>query len=220
MSEQSRQVVVRADAGATATMPLGSLPVLAITPEQARSLVAHNWTPRRAQLLDRYRDADCWSRYLISFSARFWSKVASRDADDCWLWLGGRTKKGYGLIAFEPLDIMLIASRMALVMSGSWIERPLASCHTCDNPPCANPHHLFIGTRAANVRDMHEKGRYRRASFVGEQNGRALLTVTDVHAIRSQLAAGVGQKRIADSLGVRPTVVWRIAHRITWGHLT
>ena len=75
----------------------------------------------------------------------------------CWPWTGPRHSAGYGLFRRQ------YAHRLALE---SALGRPLGSgmeaCHSCDNPPCCNPAHLFEGTHQDNVRDMAAKGRHRR----------------------------------------------------------
>lgn len=84
----------------------------------------------------------------------FWSNVdRSGGPDACWPWLRFRLANGYGRVA-GPNHSMVYAHRMALELS---LGRPIAtgkmSCHTCDNPPCCNPTHLYEGTAVDNVRD-------------------------------------------------------------------
>lgn len=73
--------------------------------------------------------------------------------------------------------------------------------HRCDNPPCCNPRHLFLGTVADNNADMRAKGRASGNRTRGEANHRARLTDDQVRGILSMAAAGVPQRRIAANFG-------------------
>lgn len=91
---------------------------------------------------------------------RFWSKVAVGDGnpDECWEWQGSRRPNGYGLVSYEGQAIG--AHRLVwLVTTGELPPDDLHSCHTCDNPPCVNPSHLFLGTNWSNHLDAQLKGR-------------------------------------------------------------
>jgi len=96
--------------------------------------------------------------------ARFWDKVEPMfDDRGCWEWRGRGNQSGYGQL-FVGYDG--IASRPVLAHRASWrinvgpIPNGLCVLHRCDNPPCVNPGHLFLGTRLVNNRDMIAKGRF------------------------------------------------------------
>lgn len=90
---------------------------------------------------------------------RFWSKVDQRGPNDCWPWLGARHERGYGRFILGERNRR--ANRVAWEIANA---RPVPDgmlvCHSCDNPPCVNPAHLWIGTLADNARDMVAKGRH------------------------------------------------------------
>lgn len=76
----------------------------------------------------------------------------------CWEYTGARNNKGYGKCMFGQKEIS--AHRLsAAVNLGLDLSSGLQACHDCDNPPCFNPDHLFIGTQSDNVRDCVAKGR-------------------------------------------------------------
>lgn len=86
--------------------------------------------------------------------------------------------------------------------------------HRCDNPPCCNPAHLFLGTPRDNAVDMIAKGR--RADTRGENHGSAKLTAAQVLEIRaSKLSSNI----IADQYGVSGRLIRVIRQRVVWRHL-
>lgn len=99
------------------------------------------------------------------------------------------------------------------------LGRPLApgmdACHSCDNPPCLNPTHLFEGSPEENISDRHEKGRDAR----GATNGRARLTDESVRLIRRRLTDGHAWSAIAAEFGVGKGTVQAIASGRTWSHV-
>ena len=88
----------------------------------------------------------------------FWSRVQRGGPDECWEWQAYRNGKGYGI--FYHRKDKSIASRVALELR---LGRPLMdgmlALHTCDNPSCCNPSHLWEGDHTANMRDASQKGR-------------------------------------------------------------
>ena len=73
----------------------------------------------------------------------------------CWLWNRGRLNRpfDYGRYRGQP------AHRAVWVLFNGPIPDGMLICHHCDNPPCINPDHLFLGTDADNVQDAIDKGR-------------------------------------------------------------
>jgi len=125
---------------------------------------------------------------------RFWEKVDIRGPDECWPWLASTGERGYGKIMIHGPDgkAMATASRIAYELCFGPVHDGLQVLHSCDNPPCCNPGHLFLGTQLQNVADMEAKGRM----SVGEEHPTAKLTAAQVAEIRHshELQAVVGAR--------------------------
>ena len=94
---------------------------------------------------------------------RLWQKIDKTDG--CWLWTGGLTTSGYGILYTSKQDKprRRLAHRLMYEIEHGPIPDGLFVCHRCDNPPCVNPDHLFLGTASDNMQDMLSKGRQGRA---------------------------------------------------------
>lgn len=166
------------------------------------------------------------SKYTSKDIERFWSKVSKSDnPNDCWTWQESTDKNGYGrfkgkkyinnVLVFTPIP----AHRMAWQIVYGDIPEGLFVCHKCDNPPCCNPNHLFLGTPADNSRDRELKGRsnHKGFSLPGEKNPRHKLTAIQVEEIRNRYAAGgITQQKLGAEYGVAQTVISRIVLFKNW----
>lgn len=98
----------------------------------------------------------------LPLADRFWRHVVKRGDDDCWEWQGRRDRSRYGQISTGD-------GRHTGTHRVSWeltrgAPGELNVLHKCDNPPCVNPRHLFVGTHTDNMRDARDKGRLRNAN--------------------------------------------------------
>ena len=106
------------------------------------------------------------------------------------------------------------ANRYAWTITSGPIPAGLLVLHRCDNPPCCNPKHLFLGTKLDNARDRASKGRGRDQR--GERNPSAKLTEAEVREIRSAIGS---QAAIAARYGVTQTAVSLIVRNKNWSQV-
>ncbi len=97
----------------------------------------------------------------IPIEERLWARVdRSAGEQACWPWTGAKKQGGYGKIGKGGDEGWVLTHRVAWEMAHGRIPEGKVVCHTCDNPSCCNPGHLFIGTQADNLRDMRAKNRH------------------------------------------------------------
>jgi hypothetical protein len=157
-----------------------------------------------------------------SVESRFWAKVDK--SGDCWLWTASLLKDGYGKFnvgsKIDSTNRALLAHRVSWQLAHGEIPPGLCVCHHCDNPPCVNPEHLFLGTHEENMRDMAAKGR--RAMAVGDENGNSKLTWAKVMEMRELAALGESKRALGRRFGVSDVAAgaaitgrtWREANRV------
>lgn len=133
-------------------------------------------------------------------------------ATDCWHWVGTVDSGGYGVLGRRK------AHRVSWELHNGSFQEGLDVLHHCDNPPCVNPDHLFLGTALDNVADMYVKGRQAPPPALrGERNPMARTTHAAVHALRTEWAAGgISQRALAKRHGLSVMAVNRIIRRETW----
>lgn len=142
----------------------------------------------------------------ISESERFIRKV--KKTDYCWLWTGYLKPNGYG--QFRGSKSMLAHRSSYFIFIGD-IPENMNVLHMCDNPPCVNPAHLFLGTQKDNMRDMHSKNRNGVTSHHGENHPLSKLTLKIVKRIRDvRKKFGYSYNKIAKDYGVNPSTIRRI----------
>ncbi len=157
---------------------------------------------------------------------RFWPKVREGAPDECWEWQGSRLKTGYGQFAVSRSRAAL-AHRMSWELANGPIPDGMHVLHHCDNPPCVNPAHLFLGSNEDNIADRVAKGRSpagrhhwtaQRPNRVarGSRSGTAKLSEADAGKIRELRRAGYTQQEIADRFGVSRATVYLIQENKRW----
>ena len=151
----------------------------------------------------------------IPLRERFESRFERGDKDTCWIWKGAPTSKGYGHISEGGRNGRSIsAHRLAFEYANGSIDPDLLVCHSCDNPMCVNPNHLFQGTDAINSADRDRKGRGRWLR--GEDHVHSKLTSEKVRAIRADSRP---KKVIAREYGLAPQTIRAVIKRKSWNHV-
>ncbi len=150
---------------------------------------------------------------------RFWDNVSVKSDNDCWEWLGCKKShhinRNYGQIGIQ--GGIYLSHRVGWELVYGPIPENFKICHTCDNPPCCNPEHWFLGTQADNVLDREYKGRGNQAK--GEKHGVTHLTTQDVITIRQRVHNGEFQYIVGQSFNLSNQQVSNIIRRVSWPHI-
>lgn len=148
----------------------------------------------------------------------FWSRV--RLLPGCWEWRGF-TKNGYGRFAIDGTQVY--AHRLSYAFWYGVDPGELFVCHHCDNPPCTNPEHHFLGTAADNNADRDKKrraGSTKGRTFIqGEKMGSSKMLEPQILRIRALARAGIKLGVIAATYNLAPNTVSNIVARKSWKHL-
>lgn len=170
-------------------------------------------------------------RFMQSDIDRFWSYVDRTDEGRCWHWKASQFTGGYG--QFKVNGQNLKSHRVAYFLHYGVDPLDELVCHACDNPPCCNPHHLFLGDNSVNIQDSKQKGRLNTARgenhgskrhperFArGERVAGAKLTAEQVTEIRKLYAEGeMTEQELADTFGVSRNTINHALRGKTWRHL-
>ena len=159
------------------------------------------------------------ARTLAQLEAKFWARVdRSGGPDACWLWLGARLPKGYGVLSVNGVHSS--AHRFAFTYAHGAIPEGLWVLHRCDTPECVNPAHLYAGSPRQNSADMVARGRATKVGRPGEENPAAKITDADVRMIRARYAAGgTTLAALGREYGLSQTNVSAIIRRKHWQHV-
>ena len=125
----------------------------------------------------------------------------------CWIWDKAKNTNGYGHLWDKETKRFLHAHRVYYEKLVGEIPEGHVVCHTCDNPSCVNPSHLFLGTHKDNMQDARKKG---RLSCVDTKS--AKLTWDQVDEIRSRYAQYETQTSLAKKFGVSISLIYHILH--------
>lgn len=166
-----------------------------------------------------------WALSKMSLDDRFDMKWVPEPNTGCFLWFGYRDPKwGYGIFGI-PKANNVKAHRFAYSRKFGPIPDGLVVCHSCDEPACVNPDHLWLGTVADNNKDCITKGRqsigerHRAKCPRGEMQGSSRLTAEQVIEIRRRCANGESQRSIANSFGIVQQHVSKLWRRTQWSHV-
>jgi len=139
--------------------------------------------------------------------------------NDCWEWTRARNKAGYGQITinYKQLGVHQVSAIIFLNFDiNSTNKRTNLICHTCDNPPCFNPNHLFISTQSKNREDTFHRN---RTSQKGTKNNNHKLIEQEVIEIKDLLKQKNTLISIAKKYKVSFQTISLIKNEKTWKHL-
>ena len=138
---------------------------------------------------------------------KFFEKV--KKTETCWLWTGATSESGYG--AFGYRGKWMRANRVSFLIHKGEIPEEMLVCHSCDNPQCVNPDHLFLGTPTDNMNDMIKKGRS-KFQPKGEKNTACKLTDKQVLEIKEMRKNKIAAKEIAKKFNISADYVYEISY--------
>lgn len=151
---------------------------------------------------------------ITTVEEKFWSKVIITEG--CWNYQGQRDKDDYGKLKIGKKTTQ--AHRYSYELHFGTIQNTLLIvCHTCDNPPCVNPEHLYLGTHKDNARDRNTRNRAYIAN--GELCNFAKLREFQIPIIRKLYDNGFTMNEIAIRFEVHPATIRSIVNRINWKHV-
>jgi len=141
----------------------------------------------------------------------FWEKVKKGNEDDCWEWIAGKARGGYGEFGIKRKIYM--AHKISWELVNGEVPDNLCVLHKCDNPACVNPKHLFLGTRIENNNDKVTKGRQAK----GEKHGMSKLNEEQVRKIRElYLTGNYSQSKLGQLFNVQEAAIQKIVNYKTW----
>lgn len=130
---------------------------------------------------------------------------------NCWEWAGAKNDRGYGRFGVDGKNER--AHRVSYSHFIGKIPRGKLVCHACDNPPCCNPFHLFLGTPKKNVIDMIKKGRAKHRYLYGLDHPKTKLNRNFYDKILLLRSRGFVYRQISEKLGISIS----IAHSVVKG---
>lgn len=184
--------------------------------------------------------------YSEADQKRFWKKVNKNgpilrdELGPCWVWTSCLAHFGYGKFGASYKTIK--AHRVSWILEHGSVAPEIFVLHKCDNPPCVNPKHLFLGTYADNAADCARKGRTASGDKSwqrtqpnklargdsngarrhperlprGESHGMSKFTNYDIAAIR---ASREPQEVLAARYKANGNTIGNIRRHVTWRHL-
>jgi hypothetical protein len=166
-----------------------------------------------------YYPVNANSKYC-SVECRFWSKVNRKSDNECWEWLGAKSKKdGYGILRVHNKGVK--AHQLVwkicfgeVLKSNTNSYHGTCVLHTCDNPGCCNPKHLYLGTHSDNMKDA--VSRDRRRSYAGINNPASKLNAEQVKSIKQLTNLNIPSRAVAKHFCVGQSTVLRIRNNETY----
>ncbi|RPI85131.1 MAG: hypothetical protein EHM34_00045 [Nitrosopumilales archaeon] len=142
------------------------------------------------------------------------SRIDIKD-NGCWEWKGAKHRQGYGNIGYKRK--VCLAHRISWKLFRGDLRDDILVLHKCDNPPCINPDHLFLGSDRDNVLDSISKGRFYRAK--GKDHYFSRFSNEQIKEIRKLSESGITYDKIAKLFDSHKATICHIVKRKSWKHL-
>lgn len=140
--------------------------------------------------------------------------LAEATPDKCWEWPLSKNPDGYGWFSVDTKTVQ-VHREVCRRAHGEPPSPEHFSCHSCDNPPCINRHHLRWDTPQGNIDDRQQRARHMH----GSSHYKAKLDENKVREIRRRLDEGEDEHALAEEYGVTHGSIWFIHKGRTWKHV-
>jgi hypothetical protein len=156
---------------------------------------------------------------LVGIRRRLARRTRVGTTSGCWLWVGSIGTEGYGQFHIRGrLNGWLDRAHRVSYRARVGPIKGMCVLHRCDNPPCINPDHLFLGSRTDNNADKIAKGR--EARLAGVRNGRAKLSEHQASEALRRQSEGESLTRIGEDFGVTRGAIAHIVTGKNWKHIS
>lgn len=140
---------------------------------------------------------------------RFLEKIKKDVSNGCWEWTANKTHGGYG--KFWLCGKHVLAHRFSYELFKDSIPEGKVICHSCDNPWCVNPDHLWLGTQSENIEDSVVKNRF---------DSVVKISSVIVKTMKKKRNCGAKYREIAEEYGIGLTTVYEAVNCKTWKHVS
>lgn len=175
----------------------------------------HQKTSCKKCHIEKVKARQCQGKKPTRTSLERFTEKYDVDITGCWIWNGSRNKDGYGQIGIN--NKIYSAHRLSYELLKTTIPEGLFICHTCDNPSCVNPDHLFTGTHQDNMDDMVAKGRSPKQR--GEDASSTVLTEEQAQYILDFNHYHGSLTILAERFGVDVSTIFYVKNGKSWSHL-
>lgn len=153
---------------------------------------------------------------MNDWEKRFWEKVKILSKNACWEWQAGKFHYGHGQFSLKRKNFK--AHRISYILTKGSIPNGKCVLHKCDNPPCCNPSHLYVGTQKDNAQDRKKRGR--QNSQKGSKHSQCIFDEKIVLKIRKSFSGKRGEYgSIAKKYGVDRKTIFNLITKRSWNHI-
>jgi len=145
------------------------------------------------------------ARYDYITTKPIFEELFVKNISGCWVWTNCVDKDGYGVFWFGNKNMR--AHRFSWELYKGEIPANFVVCHTCDNPSCVNPAHLFTGSQKDNIKDMHNKKRH-----IGNRK----IDKFTASKIRTDISSGLKTRAISEKYNISIHIINNIKYNNSW----